>query len=282
MAEPSFSGRGFQLVVAATQDGAIGKDGSLPWKLAGDMSYFKQLTSLTKQSTLKNAVIMGRKTWESIPDKFRPLKDRVNIVLSRSAAPAQTNENDSRAANQSPAAKQPQQPKPHHPDVHYASSLEDAMQLLEGPELEGKVENVFVIGGGQVYQEALQHPACTAVHLTRIHTTIEGCDTFFPALERSRFRVWSASTPLLDHDSKLRYTFLCYTRADLPQDKLSLPRAMGSRHEEHQVWACVVPARGHACRLLPPCGQPRQDSRLAVDACRMRFTAVAERKRHAV
>lgn len=62
--------------------------GGLPWKIPADLAYFKELTVRTSDPAKQNAVIMGRKTWESIPQKFRPLAGRLNIVLSRSAANA--------------------------------------------------------------------------------------------------------------------------------------------------------------------------------------------------
>ena len=104
----------FSLVVAATPEGGIGLGGQLPWRLKGDMAFFKQLTSNRSTTTgaaakevatvtpsdptavaasdndhhnnMENVVLMGRKTWESIPARFRPLPDRLNIVLSRRAA----------------------------------------------------------------------------------------------------------------------------------------------------------------------------------------------------
>jgi hypothetical protein len=71
-------------IVACTRDGGIGKEGKLPWKLSGDMAYFKRVTLDTEDVPgARNAVIMGRKTWESIPNSFRPLPGRLNVVLSR-------------------------------------------------------------------------------------------------------------------------------------------------------------------------------------------------------
>lgn len=70
------------LIVAATKSNGIGLNGGLPWKLPKEMAYFAQVTSNAPEGRV-NSVIMGRNTWESIPKKFRPLKKRVNIVISR-------------------------------------------------------------------------------------------------------------------------------------------------------------------------------------------------------
>merc|ERR1719389_1259735 len=72
------------VIVASTGRGGIGKDGSIPWRLKGDLAYFKRVTT-NAPAGKKNIVIMGRKTWESIPAKFRPLPDRLNVVLTRRA-----------------------------------------------------------------------------------------------------------------------------------------------------------------------------------------------------
>lgn len=120
--------RGFQIVVAATQKMGIGKQGQLPWKLPTDMKFFKTVTSSTSSSSKKNAVIMGRVTWESIPEKFRPLPGRLNVILTRSGI------------------------KSTEEGVVVSASLEAALALLATPPYSSEVETVFVIGGGQVYK----------------------------------------------------------------------------------------------------------------------------------
>jgi len=77
------------LVVAASERLGIGQDNQLPWRLPGDMAAFKRITSTASRPEAPNAVVMGRKTWESIPPKFRPLAGRTNVVLTRQPAAAQ-------------------------------------------------------------------------------------------------------------------------------------------------------------------------------------------------
>lgn len=212
--------KSFQLVVAATKQLGIGKNGSLPWKLPGDMAYFKNITTTTTDSSKKNAVIMGRKTWESIPTKFRPLKNRLNVVLTRQ----QLDENDSRSANGSNTSSS-------ESNVVKCSSLQSAMSLLTSTEYKGQLENIFVIGGGQVYKEAVQAAECGVIHLTLIESDSE-CDTFFPEIDPKRFALWSAAAPRSDNE--IKYHFLCYTARSIdgpPQ----LPTAIASKHEEQQV-----------------------------------------------
>lgn len=135
----------FQLVVAATRSWGIGRGKTLPWRLPKDMAFFKDLTSLTKDPTKRNAVIMGRTTWESIPEKFRPLPGRVNVVLSRSIA---SDENSSSLANGLKHDGQHVKAE----GVHYFPDLESALEFLGGASVRAGIEHVFVIGGGMVYR----------------------------------------------------------------------------------------------------------------------------------
>src|SRR5579885_2827290 len=72
-----------KIIMAVDQNNGIGKNNSLPWNIKKDMKYYKEKTLTTNDSNMKNVVIMGRKTYESIPAKFRPLTGRINIVISR-------------------------------------------------------------------------------------------------------------------------------------------------------------------------------------------------------
>nr|AIA18702.1 Dihydrofolate reductase [uncultured bacterium] len=170
----------FSIVVAADAARGIGKGNALPWKLPKEMAYFKRLTSEAKPG-FGNAVVMGRKTYESIPSKFRPLKDRLNVVLSR----------DPRFVADGARA---------------CGSLDQALAVLAG---EANLDQVFVIGGGSLYAEALEHPRCARVYLTRVHRTFD-CDTFLSAFEPN-FHLLTSDGPHRDGD--VEFTFEVYERS---------------------------------------------------------------------
>jgi len=147
------------VVAAASTSRGIGYQGQLPWRLAGDMSHFKQVTMEPPFPKMQNAVIMGRKTWESIPSKFRPLKGRTNVVLTTS------------------------KPRSDFPDdILVASSLQDATTQLEKLDDLGYV---FVIGGAKVYQESLESGLVNRVIYTQVSNVPEETkfDAFFPQLQ---------------------------------------------------------------------------------------------------
>jgi dihydrofolate reductase len=134
------------MIWAQTVDGVIGRDGTMPWHLPEDLAHFKRTTE-------GHPVIMGRRTWESFPEKYRPLPGRTNIVVSR--------QQRNRAA---------------FPGAVVVGSFEDA--LSEARRSEG-AEEIWVIGGGQVYAEAAPHAHAALV--TVIDSTEQG-DTYAPAL----------------------------------------------------------------------------------------------------
>ena len=157
------------LIAAVARNGVIGKDNQLLWHLPGDMRYFRD-------TTRGKPVIMGRRTWESLPEKFRPLPGRLNIVLSRD--PTYLTQGATRV-----------------------TSLDEALTHC------ASTDEVFVIGGGDLYRQAL--PLAGRVYLTEITTDFEG-DTLFPELPPADWREVSRSP--LNEDAGLRYTFAVYER----------------------------------------------------------------------
>ncbi|PSN74134.1 hypothetical protein BS50DRAFT_595594 [Corynespora cassiicola Philippines] len=164
------------LILAATPSLGIGYKGALPWPmLKKEMGYFARVTKRVAPRTstnasatsptqpAHNAVIMGRRTWESIPPKFRPLPGRVNVVVTRNAAAVQVPASEGKSAEG---------------DVLVCGSLEGAIEKLEQERTEGRVAGVFVIGGASLYEQALELRQADRVLLTRIGKEYE-CDTFF-------------------------------------------------------------------------------------------------------
>ncbi|CAN8097394.1 unnamed protein product [Discula destructiva] len=151
------------LVLAATRDMGIGLRGTLPWTgLKKEMAYFARITKRLPPSVeapAMNAVIMGRKTWDSIPPKFRPLKGRLNVVISRSFPST------------------PSEPASLESDSVRASSLEQAISFLQSRP-QGTLGRVFVIGGGQIYASAMERKEAKRVLLTKVMSDFE-CDTHF-------------------------------------------------------------------------------------------------------
>jgi dihydrofolate reductase len=165
-------------VVAADQADGIGKQGRLPWRLPGEMAHFKRLTTAAPPGR-RNAVIMGRKTFESIPEKFRPLPDRFNMVVSRDAT--------------------------YRPlGAFVERSLDQALRELAKLETLGEL---FCIGGGELYASALAHPSCKRVYLTRVHATFD-CDTHFADL--GTYVLVQKDGP--HAEGALSYTFETYQR----------------------------------------------------------------------
>ncbi|XP_053858521.1 dihydrofolate reductase isoform X1 [Vidua macroura] len=163
--------RSLNSIVAVSQNMGIGKDGRLPWPpLRNEYKYFQRMTSTSRVEGKQNAVIMGKKTWFSIPEKNRPLKDRINIVLSRELK---------------------ETPK----GAHYLSkSLDDALALLDSPELQSKVDMVWIVGGTSVYKAAMEKPIHHRLFVTRILKEFES-DTFFPEIDHKDYKLLTELHP---------------------------------------------------------------------------------------
>ena len=159
------------LIFARAANGVIGKDGGLPWHLPEDMAHFKRLTS-------GHPVIMGRKTWDSLPPKFRPLPGRSNIVITR-------------------------QPDWTAEGARVTGSMEEAIRLAGHPD---QTEQVWVMGGAQIY--ALAEPLADRIEVTEIAQDFEG-DAYAPLLGTQ----W-VETAREKHVSKsgLSFSFITYNK----------------------------------------------------------------------
>jgi dihydrofolate reductase len=159
------------LIAAVARNGAIGRGNELLWRESADQKHFRAVT-------MACPVVMGRRTWDSLPERFRPLPGRRNIVVTRDP--------QWRAAGAEPAA-----------------SLDAALALAEG------AAKVFVIGGAQLYALAL--PWADELVLTEIDAEFADAQTYFPAWDKAAFVLATAE----DHVSPagIPYRFATYRRA---------------------------------------------------------------------
>lgn len=157
------------IIAAAAENNALGKDNQLLWHLPEDFKRFKTLTS-------GHFIIMGRKTFESFP---KPLPNRTHIIITR-------------------------QPNYQAPDsCIVAPSLEKAMELCP------KNEETFVIGGGEIYQQALG--VVDKIDVTRVHTTLDA-DTFFPTIDPTLWEMVFEEFHPKDDKHAFDFTFLTYVK----------------------------------------------------------------------
>jgi dihydrofolate reductase len=145
----------FSIIVAVDAAMGVGKDGGLPWHFTEDMKYFKAVTTAEYAPGEQNVVIMGRKTWESLPERYRPLPGRINVVISSN--------------------KDYSLPK----EVLSFVSLESALAYAET-----KKGKVFMIGGAKIFAQTIEHVQCIELFLTKIDKDFS-CDVFFPIIPSS-------------------------------------------------------------------------------------------------
>ena len=158
------------LIVAVAENGVIGKDNDLIWHMPKDMRFFKETTT-------GHHVIMGRKNFESIPHKFRPLPNRTNIIVTR--------QSDYKAEGSI-----------------VVNSVEEALKVAKS---NGENE-AFIIGGGQIYKIALEKNLVDRIYLTRINGSFDG-DTFFPELNSDWIEV-NREDCFKDEKNKYNYSFI--------------------------------------------------------------------------
>lgn len=156
------------IIVACSENNVIGKDNGLIWRLSNDLKRFKALTT-------GHAIVMGRKTFESIG---RPLPNRRNIILSKNLESME--------------------------GCEIMRSTDEVLELAKSTDGE-----LFIIGGGQVYEQLL--PFADKLYLTLVHTVAEG-DTFFPALNRDEWTEVARESFKADEKNEFDYEFVDYLR----------------------------------------------------------------------
>ena len=162
------------LIVAVAENGVIGKDNELIWHLPKDMRFFKE-------TTLGHHVIMGRKNFESIPNKYRPLPDRTNIVI--------THQSEYKAEGSI-----------------VVNSVKAALDIAKN----NGDANPFIIGGGQIYKLALEANLVDKIYLTKINHTFDG-DTFFPKLG-NEWKVLEFISNKSDEKHKYDFDFITFVK----------------------------------------------------------------------
>ena len=157
------------LIAALGQNREIGKDNDLIWHLPKDMKFFTEITT-------NHFVIMGRKNYDSIPDKYRPLKNRTNVIVTR-------------------------QKGFHAENCVVVNSIEEGIELAK---FEGETE-CFIIGGGQIYDYSLKNNLADRMYLTHIHESFDA-DAFFPNFDPEN---WFCKEIMKhDKDEKNIYNFV--------------------------------------------------------------------------
>lgn len=163
------------LIVAMGENGVIGREGAMPWRLSSDLKRFRALT-------MGKPMIMGRKTYQSIG---RPLEGRDSIVVTRQL--------DFEA-----------------PGAHLAHSLGEAIELAGRLAAGRGADEIMIIGGAEIYREAL--PLADRIYMTRVHGSPEG-DTVFPAIDPARWREISSDHVPAGERDHFETTFIVLDRA---------------------------------------------------------------------
>ncbi|AMA67356.1 dihydrofolate reductase [Vespertilionid gammaherpesvirus 1] len=177
-------------IAAVSENMGIGNKGKLPWPpLKNEFKHFQKMTS-SSTDLKQNVVIMGRKTWFSLPIKSRPLNNRINLVLSRHL-------------------KEP--PRGAH---FVAKSIDHALEIIIGPELKDRVDKIWIIGGRSVYEESITRSCKQMLFLTRILQKFE-CDTYFPEINLTKYKQlteFPGVPSAVQEENGIRYKFEIYEK----------------------------------------------------------------------
>ncbi|KAL6730402.1 hypothetical protein Aduo_001380 [Ancylostoma duodenale] len=173
------------LIVAVDSKFGIGKNGTIPWTLKKDMSSFVKHTSTTEDPEKINAVIMGRKCWESIPEKFRPLKNRLNVVISRTL-PSHREEN-----------------------LIISDDFDGIVKELMCGDLSKRVEKVWNIGGAEIYKLALDNELVDQLVITKIQEDFDA-DVFLSGIDWNHFQEDESARSDVMMENGINFSFSSY------------------------------------------------------------------------
>lgn len=167
-----------KIIVAYDKNRGIGLSNDLPWRIPGELRWVFETTTKVQDSNKRNALLMGRNTWESLPADRRPLKDRLNIIVSRTLQlPADDN-------------------------ILCFSSLDKAIDYVQSAP---DIEDCFIFGGAQIYEQALEKGFVSKILATEISNEYE-VDTFFPEIP-SDFSIESKEEKLFDDFKITRFVY---------------------------------------------------------------------------
>lgn len=162
------------IVIAVADNNAIGANGKLLWRLSKDMQYFKEVT-------WGHHVLMGRKTWDSIPPKFSPLPGRTNVIVTRKQGFVCEG-------------------------CKVVDSIEQGIAIAQ----QAGEQELMVIGGGEIYRQVL--PLANKIYLTKVHHTFTDADTFFPELDMTQWNVLNTEWNMADEKNEFDFEFIVMER----------------------------------------------------------------------
>ncbi|XP_031139304.1 dihydrofolate reductase isoform X1 [Sander lucioperca] len=152
-----------RLIAAVCNDMGIGKDGKLPWNLPSEFQYFLNTVKRVSRPGKMNMMVWGKLCWYSLPKTTFPMANILHVVLSTTLDTV-----------------------PDH--AHFlCQDFESAVRLAAQPPLADLIETIWIVGGTQVYKDALKHPWCDLVYLTDVMADFD-CDVFFPEFDRALFK----------------------------------------------------------------------------------------------
>ncbi len=163
------------MIVAQAQNGAIGKNNEMIWHLPDDLKYFKD-------QTRHHHILMGRKNFDSLGEKYQPLPQRVNIVITR-------NKNWQ------------------HDGVKVFHDVEEGVKFAQ----ENKEEELFIIGGGEIYKLGL--PIADKLYITEVKANFPDAEAFFPEIDKSQWKEISRVHHPIDDRHQFEFDYVIYERA---------------------------------------------------------------------